>query len=171
LALGIDSLCEFLDVWVDGDVDPGRAAERVNAQLPEGFQILEAYTVPLQASSLEEGIDEVHYRVLFSDVHEKEKLLGVLSRNVEAFSSGRISIARVSKKHRDTFMDLRPFVKELALTEESPPHLHIVLCRCNDSLISISRLLETLLPPDSMDTWPYSIQKVHVKFRTYISTT
>jgi radical SAM-linked protein len=165
LAVGIESLCEFLDVSFDSTMEPAHAADMLNSQLPEGFQILDAYTVPLQAPSLEEDIEEIHYRISFPEAYEKEELVAILSHGIEAFSSGRSSIVKISKKRRHTFMDLRPYVKELTLGEESFPVLFIIIRRWNESVISISRVLETLLSPDAMDT-SYKIKKVQMKFQT-----
>ena len=167
LALGIESTHEFLDVVFDNDLDSRYVAAALNDQLPEGFQILDADAVPLNALSLEENIEEVHYRIVFHEAPDKGGLLKALFHAIELFQSGKSSIIDVSKKQRHTCMDLRPHVRKLVASDDSCVQLLVVICRSSGSLISISRVLDSLFHKDIERTWPYSIGKTDTKFRPH----
>ncbi len=85
LALGVESLGEFLDLWFYRPLPPTEAARRLNRELPEELRVVEALDVPLSSPSIESQVEAFVYEVDTADLCAtgvaEEKLLEL----VEAF--------------------------------------------------------------------------------------
>jgi len=160
LAVGIESLCEYLDIFFEGGVDPPYAMEMLNSQLPEGLRVLEAKAIDLRAASLEEATTRAHFRIVFHQGEVHDNLPATLSRCVEAFLSGKTSLRHVQGRHRQSFTDLRSYVKDIRVLSEPCLHLSIVLRRVGETFCSISKILEALWALEPVPEDSYVIQKV-----------
>ncbi len=160
LGVGIESLCEYMDVYFEEHIDPRRAMELLNAQLPQGLHIGDAYSVGLHDPSLEEATVSVRYHVIFQTEDEHHELRATVARCVNAFLSGQTSILHIRGPDRDTFTDLRHYVTEIRVRDERFLHIAIVISRSGDSSCSITKVLEALWAHESVPEGSYVIKKV-----------
>jgi len=118
LPVGVESLCEYLDLELVGVAEAAQVAERLARELPEGFRILEAQPVDPREPSVSEAQRAVHYRAEFpAEGFGPEDL----ARRVEAFLSAERSVVTRSpptkqpRARRDRFA--APRAKEIDLKE------------------------------------------------------
>jgi radical SAM-linked protein len=65
LAVGIESVCEFMDLELIGTVDAGDVLARLSRELPDGLRALDAVEIDPRAPSIGEALRAVHYRAEF----------------------------------------------------------------------------------------------------------
>jgi len=66
-SVGVESMAEYMDMYVAEGISPQEVAERLNSVLPEGVQVLEAEQRESSAPSLSVLIDKTRYRITFSN--------------------------------------------------------------------------------------------------------
>lgn len=164
LPLGMESLSEYIDIWLERAVS-AQAAESVLVEtLPPGLRILSVQTVPGTAPSLEESILWVEYEVRFpgqgqTDPSVQEWLKG----DLEDFLAGRSSIVEIRSEGKSTFVDLRPAVRELKLLKG--PILSFRLQKIHGSLPSATRVLDALLSSEWTRRVGRNVLKTQTVFR------
>jgi radical SAM family uncharacterized protein/radical SAM-linked protein len=67
LAVGIESLCEHMDLELLGPADPADVAARLGRELPGGLRVMEAEAVDPREPSVSEALRAVHYRAEFPE--------------------------------------------------------------------------------------------------------
>jgi radical SAM family uncharacterized protein/radical SAM-linked protein len=82
LPVGVESLCEHMDLELMGVADPADVGARLSAQLPDGFRVTEASLVDPREPSISEALVAVHYRAEFPREAWGEE---ALARRVAAF--------------------------------------------------------------------------------------
>ncbi len=115
LPVGIESLCEILDIQVEDSQTPSLPIERVNRELPSGVSIL--FTEEVPAGSSPPQIGESHFQIMTHGFFAKENLETFLRRNSHV----------VTQNHRngERSVDIRAQVKALRLV--SSGELELVL--------------------------------------------
>ena len=98
LPVGVESLCEYIDLELVGPADASHAADRLARELPEGLRVLEASTFDPREPSLIEAQRAVHYRVEFPADGPPE---AELVRRVEGFLAAERSVVTREKPPRD----------------------------------------------------------------------
>lgn len=63
LAVGVESLAEYLDAELTKDITPVEVKMRLQAELPAGFELLRVTPIPARARALTAIIDTAAYRV------------------------------------------------------------------------------------------------------------
>jgi len=89
LAVGIESLCEHMDLELLGPADPAEVAARLGRQLPGGFRVLEAELIDPGEPSVSEALRAVHYRAEFPEERWGEY---ALAQRVAAFQGADRSV-------------------------------------------------------------------------------
>jgi len=82
LPVGVESLCEYLDLELIGPADARECGDRLSRELPDGLTVLSAELVDPRAPSISEAQRAVHYRAEFPEDSWGEAELG---QRVEAF--------------------------------------------------------------------------------------
>ncbi|MGC3997868.1 MAG: TIGR03960 family B12-binding radical SAM protein [Anaeromyxobacter sp.] len=94
LPVGIESLCEHMDLELIGPSDPADVMRRLAQELPPGLEVLEAEGLDPKAASISEAQRAVHYRAEFPVDSWAE---GDLTGCVEAFQeAGEAVVTRVA---------------------------------------------------------------------------
>jgi radical SAM family uncharacterized protein/radical SAM-linked protein len=82
LPVGIESLCEHLDLELSGPSDAREVGERLGRELPQGLTVMSAEPIDRRTLSISEAQRSVHYRAEFpGDIWDEEELRD----RVEAF--------------------------------------------------------------------------------------
>jgi len=66
-SVGVESMAEYMDMFVTDGIPAGEVLQRLNAVLPAGLKILEAEQVDLKSPSLSTLIDKTRYRISIAD--------------------------------------------------------------------------------------------------------
>jgi radical SAM family uncharacterized protein/radical SAM-linked protein len=75
LPVGVESLCEYLDLELLGPSDAGEVGRRLGSELPDGLTVLSAEPIDPRAMSISEAQRAVHYRAEFpGDTWDEEEL-------------------------------------------------------------------------------------------------
>lgn len=66
-SVGVESVAEYIDMFVTAGIPADDIQRRLNSALPEGLRILEAEQVDLKSPSLSTLIDKTRYRITFDE--------------------------------------------------------------------------------------------------------
>ncbi|CEP67042.1 Domain of unknown function DUF2344 [Moorella glycerini] len=115
LAVGIESLAEYLDMELTVVLDPAEVKEKLQAELPAGLEILLVFAIPDQAPALTAIINAATYRVAW----EKPPDPKILQQKAEALlSRPEVQVSRPGKNGARV-KDIRPGVFQLAVKPEA----------------------------------------------------
>ncbi|OIQ08590.1 hypothetical protein MOOR_17370 [Moorella thermoacetica] len=124
LALGLESLAEYLDVELAADREPDRVQVELQAQLPPGLEILLVRTIPDQAPALTAVIDVAAYRVTWMEEVDP----GLLQQRVESLLARQeVLVRRTGRDGRPRVKDIRPGILKLVL-DPSPDLVMLLQC-------------------------------------------
>jgi radical SAM family uncharacterized protein/radical SAM-linked protein len=126
LPVGVESLCEHLDLDLHGPAEAAEVADRLGRQLPEEFRVIEAAVIDPTEPSISEALRAVHYRAVFPEEGWGE---AALTQRVDAFLAAERSVvtrmahskARAGKRHPKIAdrtgreIDLKEIVTHLAV--------------------------------------------------------
>ena len=111
LSVGASSVCEIMDFRLISDTELSLLPGRLNAALPEGIEVLEAYESEVKASKIKwlriDGVFEYDARPL----DETEKKLK------EFFSADSIEIEKKTKRGTG-ISDIKPGIREISFIKE-----------------------------------------------------
>ncbi len=137
LPTGVESDAEIIDLKLRRAVAPEALAAALNAELPEGFAVLEAGQVPWKTPAPGASILETVYEVALPDTPPAD-----LDRRLADFlAADRVTVQR-ARKNREETVDLREGVRDLRLEEGL---LSMTLCKGSPTLLA-SWLFD--LPPE-----------------------
>ncbi len=89
LPVGVESVCEYLDLEIIGPADAREAGARLARELPDGLTILAAEPLDPRATSVSEAQRAVHYRAEFPEDSWDE---AALKERVEGFLGAEQSV-------------------------------------------------------------------------------
>jgi radical SAM family uncharacterized protein/radical SAM-linked protein len=144
LPVGVESLAEYLDLWLSRMPEAGEVEKGLNAVLPEGISVQDARPVPLNASSLEQSIAWMEYDISFPEATPQTPSQEDLKRAMEAFYDDNPCSAGADSKEEKKSGDLRRAVKL-----EGKQDGHGLVCRIHrlsGSTASAMRVLQVLFP-------------------------
>ncbi len=108
LSIGTESLCEYMDLRLNEYIDPKDAMDRLNANMTDEMQILEAY----YPESKFTDIKWMSYQIKI----ESPSITDVMVESCNTlFSSASIE---VQKKNSDSTIDIRPLIKSAEAKRE-----------------------------------------------------
>ncbi|MGE5576955.1 MAG: TIGR03936 family radical SAM-associated protein [Syntrophothermus sp.] len=112
LPVGTTSEAEYADFEFSRPVGAEEVAQRLNAVLPEGIQILDAAQVPLDSGALMAMIDLAEYQVEVSGqpALTRDQVQGAIR---ELLARRTVTVERKGKKGIKVF-DLRPLIEEIS---------------------------------------------------------
>jgi radical SAM-linked protein len=83
LPVGVESVCEYMDLEIVGVQDPAGIATRLAAALPAGLDIQEAMRIDPRAPSISASMRAIHYAAEFPEEWSQERL----AERVSAFDA------------------------------------------------------------------------------------
>ncbi len=101
LSIGTESVCEFMDIRLNEYMDPAEAMNRLNANMTNEMQVIEAYYPETKFTDLK----WMSYTITVSSPVVSEELC---KKANELFSLPEIT---VQKKNSDTTINIKPLVK------------------------------------------------------------
>ncbi len=163
LALGVESLCELIDLWLTEPVEPPQLLHALNQELPPELQMIAALPLPLSAPSIDSQISSFVYEVNLEGLPRETIGSPFLKQQVAAFGDAASwPIAKMVKgKKREVD------AKEMAtmhLTEER--RLTIETSFGNAGAIKPAALLRSVLDLDDHSLARARIRKVETLMGT-----
>ncbi|MDA8428684.1 MAG: TIGR03960 family B12-binding radical SAM protein [Geobacteraceae bacterium] len=107
-SVGVESVAEYMDMFVEDGIPAEEVQRRLNAVLPEGLRILEAAQVDVKSPSLSTLIDKTRYRITFHEVSAER-----LSDLCVQFMAHTEFVIQRKKKGEVQSIDLRREVENL----------------------------------------------------------
>ncbi len=146
LPVGVESLAEYLDLWLSRMPEEREVETGLNEVLPEGVFVLDARPVPLNASSLEQSIAWMEYEITFPEALPQSPTRQDLEKAVQAFYDDARDdrLAEPARKTGGNEGDLRRAVR----LADKPDGLGLV-CRVHrlaGSTPSAMRVVQRLFP-------------------------
>lgn len=136
--VGTESRAEFLDLELFGAQDPAAVADRVRANLPEGFRLLSCEAPGPGGESLSRIIRGIEYRVELPDGAPD-----AVRRLAEFAAAGDLTVVREREGKQPIRIDLRKGVEGLAAT--GPREIRFTLrAGDNEAVARPSELLSAL---------------------------
>jgi radical SAM-linked protein len=129
LPLGVEGGGEWMDLEFLEPVDPAAVIERLQPQLPPGFQLLEAAVVPVFGPSLSQELDGAHWSLQLQPEEPAEGLDQARWAQALAnvLAADQLPWHDTDKKGRPRERDCRPALRNLELLRMEGPlaHLHL----------------------------------------------
>jgi radical SAM family uncharacterized protein/radical SAM-linked protein len=113
-SVGVESVAEYMDMFVEEGIAGDEVMRRLNAVLPKGFTILEAEQVNVKSPSLSTLVDKTRYRVTFRDLASDD-----LPDKCVQFMAHTEFVIQRKKKGDVRSIDLRGEVASLTVTGSS----------------------------------------------------
>lgn len=128
LAAGVEGLNEYFDIETPVIISPAAFSGRLNAQLPEGLEILGAALITKQERSLNDLFSSYEYEVTIDPP---------LAKNIQSFMD--LETCPVERKNRT--VDIRPMVRK---AEINGTILHLLLSDTDNLKVRLFEILEAM---------------------------
>ncbi len=142
LPLGCSSRCEVVDLRLNEDVQLSNLADRLQAVLPPGIQVLSTESVDPAAPALQAMLAAAEYEITLTAEQEP----GALARRIDSL----MAQTSISRERRGKPYDLRPLIEAMRLEtngSDSPPRLHLRLSAREGATGRPDEVLEALGVP------------------------
>ena len=112
LAVGVTSEAELMDVWLNYWMPPQSFMMEVRSQLPQGFEILEAWGVGLSMPSVQSCVAFAEYRV--------EVEGGITRQDLQTCLRSLLQVSELPWHHSRGLYPKRPYFGNFATLKPSP---------------------------------------------------
>lgn len=163
LSLGVESLCESVDIRLDGDMSNKEIKERMNAVLPDDLKILEVYDDFRDCSEI--AYSDYVYKFQFGDNElALEKIRNVLDSD-KIFALKKVKQGR-KKVFKET--DIKAFIMRYSVSiRKDIIVLNIRLSAGTEKNLNPSLLFDTLIRLIDMDFEWKSISRISLLDKNY----
>jgi radical SAM-linked protein len=148
VSVGFTAENEYADINLKADMEAKEFIERLNASLPEGLKVLDAWVIDESSYALSAVINTaVYIAAVFIDKETTEDMAeGALA---QFMAKDRIVINK-KRKNKITETDIRPFVYEIKILEFGPGKLtlYMELALSNKGSVNPALVIEALKKED-----------------------
>lgn len=125
LPLGYTSDCEYVDLWLETEMEPTQALAQVQERMAPGIEVISAETVDLRQPALPTLTVDARFIVRFNHV---EIDATTLEQQVDALmTQDEVMVEKHGRKNRGKFYNVRPRILEMTVFDEEPVRLNLVL--------------------------------------------
>ncbi len=163
LSLGVESLCESVDLRIIGEITNSEIKKRMNAVLPEDLKIIDVYDDFRDNSEI--VYSDYVYKFQFADNNEAlEKIKSVFaSDEILALKKGKQGKKRVFKE-----MDIKQFIDKYSVSiRDDIIVLNIRLFAGTEKNLNPSLLFDTIIRLIDMDFEWKSISRISLLDKNY----
>lgn len=163
LSLGVESLCESVDIRIIGEITNDEIKSRMNAVLPDNLKILEVYDNFSDCGEI--AYSDYVYKFIFDDNENAiKKLENVLSSDeILALKKGKQGRKRVFKE-----TNIKPFIDRYAISiRDNMVVLNVRLCAGTDKNLNPTLLFDTLMRLADTDYEWKSISRISLLKKDY----
>jgi len=158
LSLGVESLCENVDIRITDDITFDEIKKRMNESLPRGIRIVDVYGDFMDANEI--AYSDYVYKFEFANNEEAiEKLKSVLEQDeILALKKGKKGKKRILKE-----TDIKQFIDKYSISiRDNQIVLNIRLLAGIDKNLNPSFLFDTLMRLIDMDFEYKSISRIRL---------
>ena len=121
LPVGIESLEEYVDIEIEGNIDSHEIKDRLKQQLPMGIKILKCWGIPLKSAPFSDNMRCIKYLVCFNNNNKYTSVLSddSLKEAVSSFLNKKNLFIIREKKGKIQKVDLRSVVDDVKLRDKS----------------------------------------------------
>lgn len=163
LSLGVESLCESVDLRITGDITDEEIKNRLNAVLPTGIKIQRVYEDFRDCSEI--AFSDYVYKIEFKDNET------ALSKIKEVFSSDCIMALKKGKQGRRKILketDIKPYIDRYSLSvRDGAVVLNIRLAAGPDKNLNPSLFFDTIIRLIDTDFEWKSISRIALLDKNY----
>lgn len=163
LSLGVESLCESVDIRITGEISNGEIKKRMNAVLPEDLRILEVCDDFRDNSEI--AFSDYVFKLQFADNDKAfEKIKAVFDANeILALKKGKQGKKRVFKE-----TDIRQFIDKYSMSIRNDIIvINIRLFAGTEKNLNPSLLFDTIIRLIDMDFEWKSISRISLLDKNY----
>lgn len=163
LSLGVESLCESVDIRITGNISNDEIKSRLNDRLPTGIRILNVYDNFRDCSEI--AFSDYVYKFEFEDnALALEKIRAVLSSDeIIALKKGKQGRKRILKE-----TNIKPFIDKYSISVRGEDIvLNIRLAAGPDRNLNPSLLFDTIIRLIDMDFEWKSISRISLLDKNY----
>lgn len=163
LSLGVESMCESVDLRIVGEIANAQIKDRMNKVLPVGLKIVDVYDNFRDCSEI--AYSDYVYKFQFTDNDlALEKIKSVLeSESIMALKKGKQGRKRVLKE-----TDIKAFIDKYSISiREDTVVLNIRLLAGPDKNLNPSLLFDTIIRLIDMDFEWKSISRISLLDKEY----
>ena len=122
LPLGIVSLCEIADIWLEQPIAPDKMIAALQAASPEGLRFVEARQAPPKEPALQNLLASAEYQIEWHQEDQPEDL----KKRVEQL----LSQSSILRERRGKSYDLLPLIEELQVNQRADGQEMLLLKVC-----------------------------------------
>ena len=116
LSVGIESVSEYMDLEINGNIDSCELLRKMNCQLPNGLKLLDLREIPLKFPSISDSITGNEYAITLEGVWlDLIKDSQELNNKIRTFFETKEKYIEVKRKSGVLRIDLRQWVEKLQL--------------------------------------------------------
>ncbi len=123
LPVGMESEEEFLDILLHAELPAEEVQQRLNVELPSGFQIHQAQQIDLDRPSIDVSIATQRYQVALDTLPPEKREPSFLEERFRHFHQAATFPMRKRTRHRERTLDAKRLVS--AITLETPLTLSV----------------------------------------------
>ena len=167
LSLGVESLCENVDIRIIDDLPYDEIKDKMNSSLPMGIRIVDVYDGFMDANEI--AYSDYVYKFEFKDnASALEKIKSILEQDeILALKKGKKGKKRILKE-----TDIKQFIEKYNISiRENQIVLNIRLCAGGDKNLNPTLLFDTIIRLIDMDFEFKSISRIRIltkDFKEYI---
>ncbi|MBR1762899.1 MAG: TIGR03936 family radical SAM-associated protein [Eubacterium sp.] len=158
LSLGVESLCENVDIRILNDISPEEIKNKVNAVLPNGIRIVDVYDDFMDSSEI--AYSDYVYKFEFKDNET------ALKRIEDVLNQDEILALKKGKKGKKRIMketDIKQFINKYNISiRDNQIVLNIRLLAGPDKNLNPSLLFDTIIRLIDMDFEYKSISRIRL---------
>ena len=158
LSLGVESLCENVDIRIIDEIPYDEIKDRMNAALPVGIRIVDVYDDFMDSNDI--GFSDYVYKFEFADNDTAlERIKSVLEQDeILAQKKGKKGKKRILKE-----TDIKQFIDKYNISiRENQIVLNIRLCAGGDKNLNPTLLFDTIIRLIDMDFEYKSISRIRL---------
>lgn len=163
LSLGVESLCEYVDIRIVGEINNDEIQKRMNTVLPAGLRILDVYGDFRDSSEI--MFSDYVFKIQFADNEQAlNKLKSVLeSDRIFALKKGKQGKRKVFKE-----VDIKPLIDKYNISvRDGLIVLNVRLFAGNEKNLNPSLLFDTLIRRIDTDYEWKSISRIALLDKNY----
>jgi radical SAM family uncharacterized protein/radical SAM-linked protein len=144
LAAGVEGLNEFFDIEMTALIDPADFQKKLNRELPEGFEILNAALIPKNEKSLNNLFSRYEYEIIINSTLEKHITSFIQKENYP--------VPREKKT-----VDIRPMVEKAGINGNI---LYLLLTDTEKAKVRLNEILREMLQQTTEEVQSLMIKRI-----------
>ena len=164
LPVGMESEEEFLDILLSEEMPAKEVQQRLNAELPSGFQIQQVQQIDLDRPSIDVSIATQRYRVALDTLVSEKRAPSFVQERLRRFDQARTFPIRKRTRHRERTLDAKQLVS--AITLETPFTLSVDIAMTDVGTLKPHEFVGALLTLSPQEVKILRVTKTATQFRS-----